>query len=124
MPKGLVFVGENTEAYGFVSSAKIYNTPAIQAATGLKNVDLPDTTSGVRVPWRLQDLLQAGELRRVSVVLDDGASKRTARSLYVTKASITTFRRKSTEGGLIGVSINGKTVVSASLARKASYSLP
>ena len=40
MPKGLVFVGENTVAYGFVSNAKIY-TDALQGATGLKSVDLP-----------------------------------------------------------------------------------
>lgn len=123
MPKGLVFVGENTIAYGFISRAKIYNTPEIQAATGLKSVDLPDTASGVKVPWRLQDLLQAGELKRVTVVLNDGAGKRTNRNLYITKGSVATFRKLSTEGGLIGQTIDSKKVLSASIPRKASFAL-
>ncbi len=123
MPKGLVFVGEGTIVYGFVSSAKIYSTPEIQAATGLKSVNLPDTTSGVKVPWRLQDLLQAGELKRVVAVLDDGAGKRTNRSLFITKGSIPIFRKLSTESGLIGQTIDGKKVISASIPRKASYML-
>ncbi|MEG3859177.1 hypothetical protein [Microcoleus sp. herbarium12] len=122
MPKGLVFVGEDTVAYGFISNAKVY-TPELQAATGLKPVILPDTTSGVKVPWRLQDLLQAGELKRVTVVLDDGAGKRTNRSLFISKASVATFRNLSTAGGLIGAIIDSKRVVSASIPRKASFVL-
>ncbi len=123
MPKGLVFVGESNINYGFVSSAKIY-TPELQAATGLKPVSLPDATSAVNVPWRVQDLLQAGELKRVVVVLDDGAGKRANRSLFITKGSIPTFRKLSTESGLIGQTIDGKKVVSASIPRKSSFALP
>ena len=122
MPKGLVFVGENTVAYGFVSNAKVY-TAELQAATGLKSVNLPDTTSGVKVPWRLQDLLQAGELKRITAVLDDGAGKRTNRSLYITKASVATFRNLSTAGGLVGATIDSKKVLSVSMPRKASFRL-
>lgn len=122
MPKGLVFVGENTVAYGFVSNAKVY-TPEIQGATGLKSVDLPDATSGVKVPWRLQDLLQEGELKRVTVVLDDGAGKRTNRTLYITKSSVANFRKPVGANGLIGATVDGKKVLSASIPRKASYSL-
>ena len=124
MPKGLVFVGQNAEPYGFISNAKIYNTPAMRVATGLEMATLPDTTSGVIVPHRLEDLLQAGELRSVVVVVNDGAGKRSNRSLFVTKAKVLTFRKKSTEGGLIGLPIDGKTVLSASIPRRASYSLP
>lgn len=123
MPKGLVFVGENTVAYGFISNAKVY-TEAIQGATGLKSVNLPDTTSGVRVPWRLQDLLQAGELRRVSAVLDDGAGKVTNRTLYITRASVATFRNTIAANGLVGATIDGKIVKSVSIPRKASFRLP
>ncbi|WP_341737296.1 hypothetical protein [Microcoleus sp. CAWBG640] len=122
MPKGLVFVGGDNINYGFVSSAKIY-TPGLQTATGLKPVSLPDTTSGVNVPWRLEDLLQAGELKTVTVVLDDGAGKRTNRNLYITKGSVATFRKPSTEGGLIGQTIDSKKVLSASIPRKASFAL-
>lgn len=122
MAKGLVFVGEDTIAYGFVSNAKIYTTE-LQGATGLKSVDLPDATSGVKVPWRLQDLLQAGELKRVTAVLDDGAGKRTNRNLYITKASVATFRGLATANGLVGATIDGKKVLSVSIPRKASYSL-
>jgi hypothetical protein len=122
MPKGLVFVGENTTSYGFVSSAKIY-TPELQGATGLKSVDLPDTTSGIKVPWRLTDLLQAGELKRVTAVLDDGAGKRTNRNLYITKASVATFRNTIANNGLVGATIDGKKVLSVSMPRKASFRL-
>lgn len=122
MPKGLVFTGGSNINYGFVSSAKIY-TPELQTATGLKPVSLPDTTSEVAVPWRLQDLLQAGEIKRVVAVLDDGAGKRTNRSLFISKASVSTFRKLSTEGGLIGQTIDGKKIVSASIPRKASFVL-
>ncbi|MEG3838929.1 hypothetical protein [Microcoleus sp. herbarium14] len=122
MPKGLVFVGEGTVAYGFISSAKVY-TPELQAATGLKPVNLPDATTGVKVPWRLQDLLQAGELKRVTVVLDDGAGKRTNRSLFISKGSVATFRNLSTAGGLIGAIVDSKKVLSASIPRKASFTL-
>lgn len=122
MPKGLVFVGENTVAYGFVSNAKIY-TDTLQGATGLKSVDLPDTTSGVKVPWRLQDLLQAGELKRVVAVLDDGAGKTTNRTLYITKGSVATFRNKTGANGLVGATIDGKVVKSVSIPRKASFRL-
>lgn len=122
MPKGLVFVGQSNINYGFVSSAKIY-TSELETATGLKPVNLPDTTSGVTVPWRLQDLLQGGEIKRVVAVLDDGAGKRTNRSLFISKASIPTFRKLSTEGGLIGLLIDSKKVVSASIPRKASFIL-
>ncbi|MEK0177728.1 hypothetical protein [Microcoleus anatoxicus] len=122
MPRGLVFVGTENINYGFVSSAKIY-TLELQTATGLKPVNLPDTTSGIRVPWRLEDLLQAGELKRVTVVLDDGAGKRTNRNLYITKSSVVTFRKPSTEGGLIGQTIDSKKVLSASIPRKASFAL-
>ena len=122
MPQGLVFIGDNNIAYGFVSNAKVY-TPQIQGATGLKSVKLPDTTSGVKIPWRLQDLLQAGELKRVTAVLDDGAGKRTNRNLYVTKASVATFRNFNTENGLIGATVDGKKVLSVSLPRKASFRL-
>ena len=124
MPKGLVFVGENTEPYGFISHAKIYDTPAMQTATGLKSVNLPDATSGVIVPHRLQDLLQAGELKTIVAVVNDGAGKRSNRNLFVTKGSLPNFRKKSTEGGLIGLTIGGKTILSASIPRRASYSLP
>src|SRR6476469_4618764 len=110
MAKGLVFVGENNIAYGYVSNAKIYTTE-LQGATGLKPVDLPDTANGVRVPWRLQDLLQAGELKRVTAVLDDGAGKRTNRNLYITKGSIATFRNKTANNGLVGATIDSKTVL-------------
>ena len=123
MPKGLVFVGENTVAYGFISNAKIY-TDAIQGATGLKSVVLPDTTSGVKVPWRLQDLLQAGELKRVAAVLNDGAGKATNRTLYITRASVATFRNTTANNGLIGATIDGKIVKSVSIPRKASFRLP
>jgi hypothetical protein len=122
MPKGLVFVGEGTIAYGFTSNAKIY-VDALQGATGLKSVNLPDATSGVKVPWRLEDLLQAGELKRVTAVLNDGAGKRTNRTLYISKGSVATFRNKSTENGLVGATIGGKTVVSVSIPRKASSRL-
>jgi len=122
MPQGLVFVGEDTIAYGFVSNAKIY-ADAIQGATGLKSVNLPDATSGVRIPWRLEDLLQAGELKRVTAVLNDGAGKKTNRTLYITKASVATFRNKFTENGLVGATIDGKTVLSVSIPRKASFRL-
>jgi len=120
MPKGLVFVGENTVAYGFVSNAKIYTTE-LQGATGLKPVNLPDAT--VRVPWRLQDLLQAGELKRVTAVLDDGAGKRTNRNLFITKASVATFRNLVGSNGLVGAIIDGKKVLSVSIPRKASFRL-
>lgn len=123
MPKGLVFVGENTVAYGFISNAKIY-VNELQGATGLKSVTLPDTTSGVKVPWRLQDLLQAGELKRVVAVLDDGAGKRTNRTLYITKASVATFRNTTANNGLVGATIDSKTVLSVSIPRKASSRLP
>jgi hypothetical protein len=122
MPKGLVFVGEDNVAYGFVSNAKIYET-ALQGATGLKSVNLPDSTSGVKIPWRLQDLLQAGELKRVTAVLNDGAGKRTNRTLYITKASVATFRNTSANNGLVGATIGGKTVLSVSIPRKASLRL-
>lgn len=122
MPKGLVFIGEKNINYGYVSNAKVY-TPALLAATGIKLVTLPDTASGVKVPWRLQDLLQAGELKRISVVLNDGTGKRTNRTLYITKASVSEFRKLSTAGGLVGATVDGKVVLSASLPRKASYSL-
>lgn len=123
MPKGLVFVGENTISYGFVSNAKIY-TDALQGATGLKSVNLPDTTSGVKVPWRLQDLLQAGELKRVNAVLSDGAGKTTNRTLYITKASVATFRNTTAANGLVGATIAGKVVKSVSIPRKSSFRLP
>lgn len=123
MPKGLVFVGQNSIVYGYVSNAKIY-TEALLNATGIKSVTLPDTASGVKIPWRLPDLLQAGELKRVSVVLDDGAGKRTNRTLYITKASVGEFRKLSAAGGLIGETIDGKVVLSASIPRKASFRLP
>ena len=122
MPKGLVFVGENTIAYGYVSNAKIY-TPELQGATGLKPVNLPDSTSGVKIPWRLEDLLQAGELKRVTAVLDDGAGKRTNRNLYITKASVATFRNPVGANGLVGATIDGKKVLSVSIPRKASFRL-
>lgn len=122
MPKGLTFTGQNNIKYGFVSSAKIY-TQELQAATGLKSVTLPSTTDDVAVPWRLQDLLQAGELRRVVAVLDDGAGKRTNRSFFISKASVATFRNLNTAGGLIGATIDSKKVLSVSLPRKASFSL-
>jgi len=122
MPKGLVFIGGQNINYGYVSNAKIY-TDAILAATGIKMVDLPDTASGVTVPWRLPDLLQAGELRRVNVVLNDGAGKRTNRTLYITKDSVSEFRKTSANGGLIGATIDGKVVLSASMPRKASFAL-
>jgi len=123
MPKGLVFIGQNNINYGYVSNAKIY-TEAILGATGIKSVTLPDTASGVKIPWRLPDLLQAGELKRVSVVLNDGAGKRTNRTLYITKASVSEFRKLSTAGGLIGATIDGKVVLSVSIPRKASFRLP
>jgi len=122
MPKGLVFVGENNIPYGFVSNAKVYTTE-LQGATGLKSVTLPDPTSGVKIPWRLQDLLQAGELKRITAVLDDGAGKRTNRTLFITKASVATFRNLSSANGLVGATIDAKKVLSVSIPRKASFRL-
>lgn len=122
MPKGLVFVGEKKISYGFVSNSKIY-TSDLQSSTGLKPVNLPGDPDGVKVPWRLVDLLQAGELKRVTVVLNDGAGKRTNRNLYIKKAAVATFRNSKAANGLIGATIDGKTILSASIPRKASYSL-
>lgn len=121
MPKGLIFQGTDV-FYGFISNAKIY-TPELEAATGLRAKTLPDPATGINAPWRLEDLLQAGELKRVTVVLDDGAGKRTNRSLFISKAAVATFRQPSTAGGLIGATIDSKTVLSASIPRKASFAL-
>ena len=121
MPKGLTFGGTGTAIYGFISRSSIYQG-AIATATGLTPGDIP--RAGLPVPWRLQDLLQAGELKRVVVVLQDGLNKRTSRTLYIAKENIPTFRLSSTAGGLIGAILAGKTIISASIPRKASFRLP
>jgi hypothetical protein len=123
MPKGLIFVGQNSEAYGFLSRSALYADAVIQTATGIKSTDLPDAAQGVPVPYRLQDLLQAGELKCVVAALDDGAGKRTNRRLYCVAESLGTIKNKSANGGLVGATIAGKTVKSVSVARKASFGL-
>ncbi|MEG4427073.1 MULTISPECIES: hypothetical protein [unclassified Microcoleus] len=121
MAKGLVFDGLNNKGYGFISRAAIYKD-AIASATGLTEAEqIPRT--GLPVPWRLQDLLQAGELKSVTVVLSDGTSKKTNRRLYITNAKIPTFRNLSTAGGLVGATLGGKTILSATIPRKASFRL-
>ena len=122
MPKGLSFVDENQDTYGFISASGVYSDAIIQNATGIKPVDLPDVA--VRVPYRLQDLLQVGVLKTIIVTLDDGAGKRTNRRLYCAAIKMGTIKNKSGSGGLVGGTVAGKIVKSVSLARKASFRLP
>ncbi|MEG4058549.1 MULTISPECIES: hypothetical protein [unclassified Microcoleus] len=123
MGKGVTFKSdsEGTPNYGWMSTAKIY-TGQVAAATGLTgNQDIP--SSVVSVPHRLQDLLAAGELKRITVVLHDGAGKRTNRTLYMASEQVATFRNPVATGGLIGATIDGKTVLSVSIPRKSSNRL-
>ncbi|MEG4815627.1 hypothetical protein [Microcoleus sp. K5-D4] len=123
MAKGVTFRSESegTPTYGWISRAKIY-TGALIVATGLAGEqDIP--SAAVPVPWRLEDLLAAGEIKRVTAVLDDGAGKRTARTLYIASDQVPNFRNPVTNGGLIGATIDGKTVLSASIPRKSSSRL-
>lgn len=126
MPKCLVFIdSENaSQVYGFASNSAAYDDQGIQTATGIKPGNYPSATGGVFIPWRVEDLLQYRVLRSVLVYLKDGAGgKRTSRRLYVTAEKAGSFRNQSSEGGLIGLTLGGKTIVAASLPRKATRSL-
>ncbi|HLO51135.1 MAG TPA: hypothetical protein VK211_22160 [Kamptonema sp.] len=125
MPKCLVFIdSENaSQVYGFASNSAAYDDPGIQTATGVKPGTYPSSTGGVFIPWRVEDLLQYRVLRSVLVYLNDGAGKRTSRRLYVTAEKAGSFRNLSSQGGLVGLTLGGKTIVSASLPRKATRSL-
>lgn len=123
MPKGVTFRSDSagTPTYGWISKAKIY-TGAMIVGTGLSG-DQQIPSAAVPVPWRLQDLLAAGELKRVTAVLDDGAGKRTNRTLYIASDQIANFRNPIANGGIIGGTIDSKTILSASIPRKASSRL-
>ncbi|MEG4441975.1 hypothetical protein QUB47_19040 [Microcoleus sp. AT9_B5] len=122
MGKGVYFASNGTNVYGYVANFKseVY-TGAIATATGLTQGDMP--RPAVPVPWRLQDLLQARVIRRVVVVLNDGLNKRTNRTLYVTAEKAPTIRNLNTAGGLVGATLGGKTILSASIPRKSSSRL-
>ncbi|MEG4501285.1 hypothetical protein QUB05_21005 [Microcoleus sp. F10-C6] len=119
MLKGLIVQLEGDD-YAFYSNAKVYEDTAIAAATGiLAAPSLPNATHPC--PYRIEDLLQARVMYAVKVRLKDGtAGKTTNRRLYISKEKRLTYRSAS-PAGLVGAIIDGKTVLSAMIPRKASF---
>ncbi|MEG3842593.1 hypothetical protein [Microcoleus sp. herbarium14] len=120
MPKGLL-VESGTRDYGFISRSNVY-TPQIAAATGITPVEsIPSGT--VPCPYRISDLLQAGVMFTATAVMSNGPGKRISRRLFVSSTKKTTYRLLSAANGLIGLQLGGKTIVSVSRSRKASFTI-